>query len=78
MTNAEKYYEVFGMKPDKTTCPTENCKDCPAENTDCINICVWWDDEYKGAAQKYCFTSSDMERAYINGKRDATHENNQP
>lgn len=51
MTNAQKYYEVFGIIPDKDMCPTKDCKDCPIYNSESI-VCLeptdsWWDSEYK-------------------------------
>ena len=49
MTNAEKYQEVFGFPPDKTTCPTECCEFCPANSKEPICVCKWWDEEYKGS-----------------------------
>lgn len=47
MTNAEKYKEVFGLTPDKGSCPTELCEDCPGHVEECICTCKWWDEEYK-------------------------------
>lgn len=55
MTNAEKYQEVFGMKPDTGNCPTSNCNFCPCASIDdegcisCIGISVsdFWNSEYK-------------------------------
>lgn len=50
MTNAEKYKEVFGFRPD-LCCPTLNCCDCPLNercfNTDGENALTWWNSEYK-------------------------------
>ena len=48
MTNAEKYEEVFGIKPDKNCCPTDSCENCPAEKKEPLCLCKWWDSEYKG------------------------------
>ena len=47
MTNAEKYKEVFGLTPDKSSCPTVNCEDCPGHVEECLGYCKWWDEEYK-------------------------------
>ena len=53
MTNAEMYQEVFGFPPDKASCPTRLCKNCPV-SPDKKNTCNagyqyhWWDEEYKG------------------------------
>lgn len=58
MTNAEKYEEVFGMQPDKSNCPTSDCKICPCanvfENENGISVeCraaqtyEWWNQKYK-------------------------------
>lgn len=44
MTNAEKYQEVFGLIPDTSNCPTEDCSFCPNR----CNSYVWWNEEYKG------------------------------
>lgn len=49
MTNAEKYQEVFGFPPDKGSCPTEDCKFCPAKP---CNSYDWWNEEYKGGAEE--------------------------
>lgn len=57
MTNAEKYKEVFGMKVDPTSCPTESCPDCPLRETDNSGRIIscsggrmydWWREEYRG------------------------------
>ena len=47
MTNAEKYEEVFGITPDKFTCPTDECDACPAQYKACFGIVGWWNEEYK-------------------------------
>ena len=49
MTNAEKYFEVFGIVPEKNCCPTVNCDSCPASGPECSFR--WWDSEYKGPVQ---------------------------
>lgn len=46
MTNAEKFKEVFGFEPDKSSCPTVWCIDCPLRS--CDSALEWWDSEYKG------------------------------
>ena len=55
MTNAEKYKEVFGMEVDPTSCPTENCNNCPCRETDPNGRTIscspgtmydWWHKEY--------------------------------
>lgn len=50
MTNAEKFKEVFGEKPNKTDCPIYSrgvCASCPFKNKwDCEE--AWWNSEYKG------------------------------
>ncbi len=62
MTNAEKYYEIFGVEPDTSGCPTERCSNCPlrqcskiAEDTG-IKITevvkAWWKSEYKKPENK--------------------------
>ena len=45
MTNAEKYFEVFGIVPEKNCCPTTHCDSCPASGPACSFH--WWDSEYK-------------------------------
>lgn len=48
MTNAEKFEEVFGVKPYTNCCPTTECGECPANNWggfDCASM--WWNSEYK-------------------------------
>lgn len=47
MTNAEKYKEIFGFPPDKGSCPTESCENCPGHLIESLCTCKWWDDEYK-------------------------------
>ena len=55
MTNAQKYEEVFGMKPDISNCPTDDCKICPCGIKDqhdgiaCFASRTndWWNSEYK-------------------------------
>lgn len=57
MTNAEKYAEVFGLNPDTSNCPTDDCNVCPCAVKDpdikggiaCMaSRChVWWNSEYK-------------------------------
>ena len=52
MTNAEKYEEIFGIKPDMTSCPTRKCVECPLYNTN-THLCgqdtrMWWVSDYKG------------------------------
>jgi len=54
MTNAEKYEEIFGLKPDYDSCPTVFCDDCPIHNKEFDHLgcsssmrAVWWDAEYK-------------------------------
>lgn len=47
MTNAEKYKEVFGFKPDKGACPAETCDTCPGHVEQFLCSCNFWEDEYK-------------------------------
>lgn len=50
MTNAEKYEEVFGFKPDPVACPTSKCPDCPNYDPDDETFkCQdrFWHREYK-------------------------------
>lgn len=53
MTNAEKYEEVFGLEPDKASCPTRLCNKCPL-SPDSKSPCNagypyhWWELEYNG------------------------------
>lgn len=55
MTNAQKYEEVFGMKPETSSCPTNDCKVCPCGIIDnkgglaCFASRTeeWWKSEYK-------------------------------
>ena len=49
MTNAEMYQAVFGIPPDKGSCPTECCEFCPGHVKECLCTCKWWDEEYKGS-----------------------------
>ena len=46
MTREDKFYEVYGQRPDKEICPIycicENCEFEPYRG--CINL--WWDQEY--------------------------------
>ena len=48
MTNAEKYFEVFGITPDRMACPTSACVECPNYNIDKVPHCTdsWWQSEY--------------------------------
>ena len=48
MTNAEKYEETFGFKPDVCSCPTYSCRVCP-ERVLCDDPRIsydWWNSEY--------------------------------
>lgn len=52
MTNAEKFEEVFGAKPDIIHCPIlyrKNCGSCKGfeGNSPCCGS-DWWNSEYKG------------------------------
>ncbi len=55
MTNAEKYTEVFGLNPETSNCPTDDCNICPCgikDNKDGIACFAsrthdWWNSEYK-------------------------------
>ena len=52
MTNAEKFEEVFGIKPDVESmtidCPPTMTRDCKYfENNGC-HCEAWWQEEYKG------------------------------
>lgn len=57
MTNAEKYKEIFGFEPDTTSCPTEECGNCPLRHCTKMSeetgiktsllIKAWWSGEYK-------------------------------
>lgn len=54
MTNAEKYLEVFGLCPDKSSCPTECCSFCPVKNCNDNRVASkieWWDAEYRGISE---------------------------
>ena len=53
MTNYEKYKEVFGVPPDKASCPAETCDICPGKNLFEEGLCCYkfWDKEYKEPAQ---------------------------
>ena len=52
MSNAEKFKEVFGYKPDKSMCILPR-KVCAIEASKCTQLCDgcvfdgWWDKEYK-------------------------------
>lgn len=48
MTNAEKYEEIFGFKPDRIGCPTSSCGVCPASAVcgDLRSSYDWWNSEY--------------------------------
>ena len=49
MTNAEKFKEVFGMDPDISECPCNDCGKCPVNfryEPGCSY--EWWQHEYKG------------------------------
>ena len=52
MTNAEKYFEVFGIIPDKNCCPTEACAFCPGNTGEPLCGCKWWDSEWKEKEKK--------------------------
>ena len=60
MTNAEKYEEVFGFKPNTNMCPTTSCQDCPGEVKENICTCAWWDSEYKSVVAERA-TSGEQE-----------------
>lgn len=58
MTNAEKFEEVFGFTPHKTSCLSDTCAKCPAHCANLskyseieamlpISVGQWWDSEYK-------------------------------
>lgn len=48
MTNAEKFREVFGRNPDKSTCPLDDCTTCKyLQGALCTH--QWWNDEFKEA-----------------------------
>lgn len=47
MTNAEKYEQIFGFKPDVHNCPADECSNCPAHEKSCSGIVGWWNEEYK-------------------------------
>ena len=55
MTNAEKYEEVFGFKPDTYSCPTRYCKNCPEDKSRSCRLndnIRWWKREYNGRFMK--------------------------
>ena len=45
MTNAEKFEEVFGYKPNKNLCYAPGDVECPPDCDDCQYI-SWLNDEY--------------------------------
>lgn len=54
MTNAEKYQEVFGVYPDPSMCPAEDCIYCPCNpSKGDPELCAggstyeFWNSEYK-------------------------------
>ena len=55
MTNAEKFKEVFGFKPDESAClfSAKVCETLMGDNHFCPEcpLVDWWDKEYKA-----CFT----------------------
>lgn len=56
MTNAEKFKEVFGVKPNIVHCPIlfrEDCGRCKGfeGNSPCSDS-DWWNSEYKGGAEE--------------------------
>ena len=48
MTNAEVFERVFKIKVDRSTCPIDNCDNCPANNGGPACTYSFWNDEYKG------------------------------
>ena len=48
MTNAEVFERVFKIKVDRSTCPIDNCDNCPANNGRPACTYSFWNDEYKG------------------------------
>ncbi len=47
MTNAEKFEEIFGLEPDTTQCPIEDCSKCPLYDEEYYCTETWWESEYK-------------------------------
>ena len=48
MTNAEVFERVFKIKVDRSTCPIDNCDNCPSNNGGSACTYSFWNDEYKG------------------------------
>ena len=48
MTNAEVFEMLFNLKVDRSTCPVDNCDNCPANNGGPACTYSFWNDEYKG------------------------------
>lgn len=59
MTNAEKFEEVFGFKPNIDKCPAEDCEDCPVGSLTCMaseqsNPQLFWENDYIEADETNC------------------------
>ena len=48
MTNAEVFEMLFNLKVDRSTCPVDNCDNCPANNGGPACTYSFWNDEFKG------------------------------
>ena len=46
MTNAEKFKEVFGVRP-QNVCPPKGADICEDGAGDCVECMKWWNREYK-------------------------------
>lgn len=46
MTNAEKFEEVFGFKPNKNLCYAPEDVECPTKDCDDCPYISWLNDEY--------------------------------
>ena len=69
MTNAEKYEDVFGVKPDTNSYPTETCKDCPGyDESQPLCNSKWWNEEYiqpKTILRHECLYREPIKNKYI-------------
>lgn len=69
MTNAEKYEDVFGFKPDVNCCPAPTCEDCPVHDK-AQPLCTsnWWNEEYierKTILRQECLYREPIKNKYI-------------
>lgn len=74
MTNAEKFENVFGYKPNKNLCYAPEDVECPPDCGDCLYI-SWLNDEYTAEPKQGKWGGGmteivDFLKKYTNGKRN--------